>query len=165
MEFKVMGTGSRRMILQPDAREIYDALEVEIFKLREEFPGLVLITGMAEGWDEAFAKIGLRNGIPYEAYIPNKGFGAYYWGKNSLMGQNRMGTFNQLVGGARKVTYCCDSLYLNGVHSNFIRNDWMIAASDLALVYYAPGSKNAGGTADAVKKLRGVIPFKVYPFN
>ena len=165
MAFYVMGTGSRRMILQPNAKEIYDALEAEILQLREEHEGLVLVTGMAEGWDEAFAKIGLRNKIPYEAYIPNEGFGDYYWGRKSLVGKNRMGTFNELVKGAQKVKYCCNSLYVNGVHSNFIRNDWLIGASDLALVYYAPGTKNVGGTADAVRKMKGVIPFKVYPFN
>lgn len=165
MAYKVMGTGSRKMVIQPDRQEIYDKLEAEIFKLREEHKDLVLVSGMAEGWDEAIALVGLRNNIPYEVHIPNKGYGDYYWSaQHSLLKQNRMGRFNQLVNGAAKKIIVCNSIYVNGVHANFIRNQSMIDASDLALVYHAPGQAD-GGTGDAVRRMSGVIPFKVYPFN
>lgn len=157
----VMGTGSRSMVLEDSAKEIYLILEKRILELLEEHGEITLITGMAEGWDEAIAKVGLRNSIPYFAYVPHPTYGDYYWGRKSLTGKNRMATFNKLLNGATDVTIVAQDLYVSGQHVNFVRNQWMVNACDLALVYN-PQSK---GTRDAVARLRQANkPYEIYPF-
>ena len=150
------------MVVADNAKSIYENLEAEVLRLAAKYPELHLISGMAEGWDEAIAKVGMRNGIPYTAMIPNKGYDDYYWRRNSLLGVNRINTFNELYYKAHEVVYVCDSLYVNGVHSNFVRNEHMVNMCDGALVY-EPTSR---GTAHAVKLLKDAgKPYKVYPFK
>jgi predicted Rossmann-fold nucleotide-binding protein len=164
-KMSIMGTGSRSMLTEPDVKEIYFNLEAEVLRLADKYD-LHLISGMAEGWDEAIAKAAMRNGIPYTVMIPNKGYGNYYWGKNSLLKKNRMNVFNELVKHATKVVYVCDSIYeeIDGkeVHANFIRNQAMVDACDVALVY-KPESR---GTKDAVERLQKAKKrYKVAPFK
>ena len=143
-----------------DRHEIYDRLEKYILALPNQ-DELLLISGMAEGWDEAIAKVGLRNNIPYHVYIPNITYGAYYWGQKSLTGKHRVNAFDHLVENATEVTYVCGNVYVEGVHSNFIRNDAMVDAADSALVYKPTSS----GTAHCVRLLKAKkVPFEVYPF-
>lgn len=157
----VMGTGSRSMVTNPNRKTIYEALRRRILMIREAHPDLILISGMAEGWDEAIAKIGMREGIPYHAYIPNMGYGRHYWGWDSMLGRDRIVEFRELVEGASEVVIVCESMRVNGVHSNFLRNQAMVDACNMALVYM-PESR---GTADAVKRLiRAGKPYEVYPF-
>lgn len=158
----IMGTGSRSMVTRDDRVDIYQDLEAEILRLAAKYPNLTLISGMAEGWDEAIAKVAFRNNLPYMVMIPNEGYGDYYWRRNSLLKVNRMETFDELVSNANEVIYVCRSIYVDGVHANFIRNQAMVNACDGALVF-EPGSS---GTRDAVTRLRAVgKPFKVYPFS
>jgi len=164
-KMSIMGTGSRSMLTEPNVKEIYSNLEAEVLRLADKYD-LHLISGMAEGWDEAIAKAAFRNGIPYTVMIPNSGYGNYYWGKNSLLNKNRINVFNELVEGANNVIYVCSSLYqkIDGkrVHANFVRNQAMVDACDGALVY----KQESRGTRDAVERLRKANkPFKVAPFN
>lgn len=159
---KIMGTGSRSMLTHAGVKSIYLNLEAEVLRLAAEYSDLTLISGMAEGWDEAIAKVAMRNNIPYIVMIPNRGYGDYYWGRNSLLQINRMKTFDQLCDQASEVIYVCKSLYVDGVHANFIRNQAMVDACDSALVY----EPNSRGTRDAVTRLKAAgKPFKVYPFS
>lgn len=158
---RVMGTGSCSMVVDPAAKEIYSVLEYKILLMKEENPDLILVTGMAEGWDEAIAKVGFRNDIPYEAYLPNSTYGAYYWGRKSQTGRNRTNVFQELLNAAADVHVVCNGLYVDGVHSNFIRNSAMIDVADYALVY----DKGSSGTRDAVAKLAAKkVPYELYPF-
>lgn len=159
---KIMGTGSRSMVTHKDRVEIYHNLEAEVLRLAAKYPNLHLISGMAEGWDEAIAKAAFRNNIPYSVYLPNSGYGKYYWGDHSFLGVNRIDTFNELVLGAQERIVVCKSIYENGVHANFIRNQAMVDACDGALVYEGTSS----GTRDAVNRLtKAGKPYKVYPFK
>lgn len=159
---KIMGTGSRSMITRHDRVEIYQNLEAEVLRLAAKYPELHLISGMAEGWDEAIAKAAMRNGIPYSVYIPNNGYGRYYWGDHSLLGVDRMHQFNELVLNATERIVVCKSVYENGVHANFIRNQAMVDACDGALVY----DPTSSGTKDAVARLnKAGKPMKAYPFS
>ena len=162
---KLMGTGSRSLVLHPDRKEIFALLEFKILLMFESNPDLVLITGMAEGFDEAIAKIGLKNNIPYLAYIPNYGYADYYWKNHSKMGKNRINTYQKLLNGAADITFVCQSnLYVDGVHSNFVRNSAMIEACDSAIAWYE--RSDAGGTADALRKLRAAgKPVSIYPWE
>jgi len=162
MTYFVMGTGSRSMVTHPDAKEIYGILRDKILELHAAHPDLVLITGMAEGWDEAIATIGMRESIPYHVYLPNPGYGDYYWGRNSQLKRNRMEKFSELVDFATEVIVVCDSVYVNGVHSNFLRNDAMVNICDEALVY----DTGSSGTKQAVGSLKiKCIPRQTFPFD
>lgn len=163
---KIMGTGSRSLVTHKDRVEIYRNLEAEVLRLAAKYSDLTLISGMAEGWDEAIAKVAMRNDIPYIVMIPNLGYGKYYWQQNSLLKRDRMATFNELITNATDIVYVCKYIYENvdGVrtHANFIRNQAMVSACDGALVYDAASS----GTRDAVTRLKKAgKPYKVYPFK
>lgn len=157
----VMGTGSRSMLTHPDRREIYSVLEYKILLMAEQ-DEVTLITGMAEGWDEAIAKVGLRNNIPYLCYVPTYSYGEYYWGKKSLLGHNRLNIFQDLLKGAQDVHFVCgNNLYVNGEHANFVRNRAMVGVADQALVY----NPSSPGTAHCVRMLKAnKVPYSVYPF-
>lgn len=159
--FYVMGTGSRSMVVAANRLHIYHHLRSHVLRLRDQHPDLVLISGMAEGWDEAIAKVGMRENIPFHAYVPNPGYGTYYWRDHSLTGCNRATQFDELLAAASKVVYVAQTLYVGNVHANFVRNQAMVDACNLALVYQASSS----GTADAVRRLTAANkPFIVYPF-
>ena len=159
--FHVMGTGSRSMVVAADRHQIYDDLRNHVLQLRTQHPDLVLISGMAEGWDEAIAKVGMREGIPFLAYVPNRGYGNYYWRDHSLTGRNRMSTFNELLAAAQKVIYVAQGIYVGNVHANFVRNQVMVDTCDMALVY----NPQSSGTRHAVNLLQAAgKPYTVAPF-
>ena len=159
--FHVMGTGSRSMVVAADRHQIYDDLRNHVLSLRARHPDLVLISGMAEGWDEAIAKVGFRESIPYLVYVPNPGYGRYYWQEHSLTGRNRMATFNELLAAARQVIYVAQTIYVGDVHANFVRNQAMVDACNMALVY----NPTSSGTRHAIELLKAAgKPFTVAPF-
>lgn len=164
---KVMGTGTRRLIINPGAAGVYAIAEGFILEMWEYLEGdMHLITGMAEGWDELIAKVGLNNKIPYHAYVPNKGYGKYYWGKRSLLRRNRLPTYEKLLDGAARVIYVAgNDLYVNGEHANFVRNRRMIADSDMALVYREKGHYSRG-TEHCLKHIIAAgLHYEEFPFN
>ena len=159
---KVMGTGSRSMVTNPHRHNIYANLEQKVLQLREQYPDLVLISGMAEGWDEAIAKVGMRNEIPYEVALPTNTYGQYYWAQHSVLHRNRIAVFNELVEHACTVTIISKSLYLNGLHANFVRNQYMVDRCNKALVF----NPTSSGTRDAVARLVSAHkPYLVSPFE
>lgn len=160
--YKVMGTGSRSMLTHPNHPGIMSDLAARIRALREEHPDLLLISGMAEGWDEAIATVGQEEDISYVVYLPNEGYGRYYWGNNSLLKKNRMARFNELLASAQEVIYVCSSIYVKGVHSNFLRNQAMVDVAELALVYEG-GTPGTRQTVQLLKK--SSVPYEVYPFE
>lgn len=179
---RIMGTGSRQVVVAQDRAKIYKDTEDFILRVLDTDPDTKLITGMAEGWDEVIAKIGFRNNIPYWAMIPTKDYGKYYWGRKSLTGHDRTDTFNALVEGATRVTYMSDIYgdplfwgeghpgiipgpnYRVGdgwVHANMLRNTHMVHYCTDAVVYAA----RTPGTRDAVAKLNAAgKPYLIYPF-
>jgi hypothetical protein len=166
--YYVMGTGSRSLVTNPKRLEVFKGLETHVLGIREEHPGLILISGMGEGWDEAVAVVAINNKIPWIAYVPHPTYGEYYWGKTSQTGENRYERFQRLCSKAddiiivSKTLYVPDGVTKKGRHANYVRNDWMVAASDRAVVY----DTGSSGTRDAVKTLRhNLIPMDVYPFQ
>lgn len=175
--FKVMGTGSRSMVHAADRQFVYDNLRLMVVKIRERHPDLVLISGMAEGWDEAIAKVGQKLSIPYIVVIPTDDYGDYYWRRNSQLKRDRFGMYDLLVRGASEKIRCEDiygpykmtkwgPMYVmsNGdeVHANKARNQVMVNMCDMALVY----KPNSTGTRDAVARLvTAQKPYLVSPFN
>lgn len=177
---KIMGTGSRSMILAPDKLEVYKHLEDYILSLVPKDPHLMLISGMAEGWDEAIAKVGMRNSIPYTVVIPTKDYGTYYWKNHSLTKKNRIRTFEELLVMATNVIFLEDlygspkflNRHMTGIpgphyhlpdgwmQANFARNLVMVEMADAALVYEPKSS----GTAHCLRVLQSKgVPYRIYP--
>lgn len=173
-EFKIMGTGSRSMRTDPNNQQVFRVLCAFLEMMVDQLSryNIVLVSGMAEGWDEAIAKAGRTLGIPYDVVIPTKDYGNYYWRRHSVMGIDRGGMYQLLVAQARNIIHLEDiygdpvmtnrgPLY-NGVHANFARNQVMVDMSQHALVYKPQSS----GTRDCVGRLIAAnVPYDTYPFD
>lgn len=144
----VAGTGSRSLAQEPwEARQ---RVKVQIEEhLMKQGAGLIVMSGMAEGFDELLAEVAIERGFPLWCAVPNKGYGHYYWGKKSQYEHDREHVFQKYLDLAYRVTYIMEDvhnvtgLYLNGQHSNFVRNDFMVAEADEFLVYnpWSPGTR------------------------
>ena len=166
-DYVVAGTGSRSLEIAdpalPDlaAREIHRALRLLHFQHRDR---LVVMSGCAEGFDYLLAWMALRLKMRLWCAVPNRGYGAHYWGRSSLTGRNRLAEFEGILARAWRVTHVMEDihqargLYLDGVHANFVRNTWMVGQADEFLVW-DPTSK---GTAHCLGKIRGAgLPYRV----
>lgn len=135
----IAGTGSRSLRNEDNLRrcEVWDEI---VDLLVDKKPDMVM-SGMAEGFDEMLARVALDLRIPLWCAIPNQGYGQHYWGLKSLSGDNRWPDFLDILEKAKKITYVMEevhhseALYYRGRHSNFWRNDFMVEKADEFLVY------------------------------
>ena len=133
-KFVIAGTGSRSLILDEGKMNKVQEYLIDLLTQAKAKHGnnLVVISGMAEGFDEVLARASMSLGVTLIAAIPNKGYSAHYWG-------NRMNAFQDLADYAHRsggVHYVCGtSIYADGKHSNFVRNEWMADRADIVLVY------------------------------
>jgi|GEM_PF-4048452 hypothetical protein len=108
--YLIAATGSRKTRVTPGLVERLD----EFLADNAHTHDLMVISGMAEGWDELVARRCVVLGIPLIAALPNPGCGAYYWSaKGSLSGQDRTGELDDLLAAAASVRYICGGLYRN----------------------------------------------------
>lgn len=159
-KFIVAGTGSRGLQSVPVEDKIV-AKEVvikELTRLKEKYD-LTVMSGMAEGFDKLLALCAIELDIPLVAVIPNKGYGNYYWGRNSLTGSNMMAQFNDILSKAVKVIYVMEDIYKTssiygpgGKHSNFIRNEHMVNECD-GLLVWDPSSRGTAQCLTYAKKV------------
>jgi len=143
--FVIAGTGSRSY---RRTDEVFDRLYQQTSLFAEKYPDLVLMSGGAQGWDTEIANVAWLLNVPFVMCIPNKGYGPYYW-KNNLDGWYFMLACAAAIEYTMEDVYQSNSLYLNGVHSNYVRNSRMVELADAFFVYDAGSS----GTRDAVKKI------------
>lgn len=133
----VAGTGPRPLKIADQqtkdevARWIYDRLT--------QLPVEQVLSGMAEGFDEALAKVAIHLKLPTVAVLPSASYGKYYWGENSLTGRDRLGEFDELI-------EQCD--YIEQVRSHHMfgaanrdRNAWLVKHADLFLTLDWQNSK------------------------
>jgi hypothetical protein len=166
-KFVIAGTGSRSLILDEEKMDKVEDYLIELLYQAKLKHGnnLVVISGMAEGFDEALARSAMCVGVTLIAAIPNKGYSAYYWRDNSQLKIDRMDTFQDLAGYAHRsggVHYVCGkNIYVNGKHSNFIRNEWMADRADVVWVY----NPTSTGTAQCYNYCRtnGIKTFIINP--
>lgn len=161
--FTIAGTGSRKLqIAAPEKKRwVYSEL-IRVLSSAKEIHGgkLWVMSGMAEGFDKALATAAIQLEIPLHCAIPTKTYGHWYWGGHSETGEDMEHMFNVMIGLAADVTYVMEdiygtsSLYLNGKHANFVRNDWMVENADYFVVYdpSSPGTSNAFATIKRSKK-------------
>jgi len=158
-KFVIAGTGTRQLIKEPKEYRHkvlgYLVQLLEGAKAKHGAENVLVISGMAEGFDEALAHAAVIAGVPFTAAVPNKGYLEYYWGKNSQLGSSRLGHGLELLNKAAEVHYVCKSpasqmpKYKNADGSdkwgtaNFERNEWMVDRAD---VIWAYNPNNSSGT-------------------
>jgi hypothetical protein len=166
-KFVIAGTGSRSLILDEGKMNKVQEYLIDLLTEAKAKHGnnLVVISGMAEGFDEALARSAMCVGVTLIAAIPNKGYSAYYWRNNSQLKVDRMDSFQELAGYAHRsggVHYVCGKdIYVNGKHSNFVRNEWMADRADVVWVY----NPTSRGTAQCYNYCRtnGIKTFIINP--
>jgi len=153
---RLMGTGPRN----------WDYTHYQTFKNNlEDFASqndLTVVSGGAQGFDIALAKAASELNIPFELWFPNPGYIKYYYQGKGYSPKNlgRPETIYALVGEAQHVNFSSSDIYITDgaskIHSNFRRNDDMIANSDAAVV----GSLNlmnlTSGTRHAVNNMKKI---------
>ncbi len=159
-DYVLAGTGSRRLQTAPLAvkRAAYDATTERVAEVAEAVGDpLVIMAGMAEGFDACLARVALSAGIRLWCAVPNRGYGAYYWGRNSATKRDRLAEFEAILAAAWRVTYVMEDVHrtsalrINGEHANNLRNLWMIEeAHEFVAWDVRPGS----GTAHCVEQAR-----------
>lgn len=156
--FTIVGTGSRSLVEDEEKFKTVLAHLTELLAKAKAKHGenLLVISGMAEGFDEALAKAAMANSVQLLAAIPNRGYSKYYWKDHSVTGFDRYSSFQELARYANEtggVVYTCGCIknqpakcgHWDGRIYNFKRNEWMLEHADIVWVYN-PTSK---GTAHA----------------
>jgi hypothetical protein len=148
----IAGTGTRSIVTSVAAMGwIIDTL-VSMIRSRDESVDLTLISGMAEGFDEALARAAIQCQIPFQAFVPHPTYGRYYWGQHSLTGVDRLAEFDELLAQASEIVTTASTLYVSGIHANFVRNIRMVDAAD-KMWCYGPTSR---GTAHCIQYARRI---------
>jgi hypothetical protein len=134
------------------------ALERIAIRLLEHGSGLVVMSGMSEGWDECLARAALKLKVRLWCSVPNRGYGDWYWRDHSQLGRNRLPEFNDILSQAWKVTYVMEQIHgtkalkHEGLHANFWRNIHLVEnADDFAVLGPV---KPKSGTAHCVETIR-----------
>jgi len=136
--FHIAGTGSRELVLDRERYcQVRDCLANLLAGAKAEHgDNLMVISGMAEGFDEAFASAAIMADVPFIAAIPNSGYIRYYWGRTSLLKRDRTAEADAILSQASDIVYVCDGIYApDGRHANFHRNEWMVDHADIVWVY------------------------------
>jgi len=147
----VAATGSRRTNVAPS---LLEDLDLFLGRLAGAYD-LMVLSGMAEGWDELVARRCIALGIHFTAVLPHPGYGDYYWSaERSLSGRDRRAELKELLGAADEVKFVCSGVYgyIDGqrAHSNFVRNHWMVERADELVAHREPGLSR--GTDDCLRR-------------
>jgi len=149
-KFVIAGTGTRQLIKesQPYRHKVLNYL-VELLngaKKKHGAENVVVISGMAEGFDEALARAAVIAGVPFVAALPNSSYIQYYWSaEHGQTGVSRIQQGMELLGKAAKVVNVCN---FKGAKANYIRNEWMADRASIVWVY---NPNNSSGTKHCVE--------------
>lgn len=108
-------------------------------ELREQYDGLEIISGMAQGWDQSVAHASIMLSIPFVAAVPFKG-------QESMWPQRGKDRYFAILSEAcRKVIVCEGGFSPEKMQK---RNEWMVDMAD-GMIALFDGSN--GGTANCVR--------------
>lgn len=112
------------------------------------------ISGMAVGWDQAFAWGCVNHGIPFIAAVPFKG-------QETVWPQEAKDEYYQLLELAEEVVIVCEGGY--ATHKYHVRDKWMVDHGNKMLALW--NGKEHGGTYSTVKLARKADKeiFNVWP--
>lgn len=137
---KIAATGHRPHKLGGYGERAYDALlSFAWLYLRQQSADLHVISGMALGWDTAFADAAWRLGMPFTAAIPFEGQQAR-WPEQSRR------KYAELLSRATRVVMVCPPGYDPAKMQR--RNEWMVDNSDGVVALW---NGTSGGTANCVR--------------
>lgn len=136
-KFVIAGTGSRELVQEQHFKKVEEYLAKLLTQAKTKHgDNLQVISGMAEGFDEALACAAILAKVNFVAALPNRGYLDYYWGKKSLLGRNRITEAQEIISKANDIVCVCDGIYgPDGRHANFHRNEWMVDHADIVWVY------------------------------
>lgn len=149
----IAGTGHRPPVLFPDnpylsenrSKLINFAVdELKLIELKYDKIDTV-ISGMAQGWDNAIAWAALILNIPLHSAVPFEGMDAK-WPKESR------DDFQEILNKANKITIVCDGGYAN--YKFYERDKFMVDNCDNLVALY--NGNETGGTAITVKYAKKV---------
>lgn len=103
-----------------------------------------IITGMALGWDQAWADAGLNLGIPVHAAVP-------FAGQESRWPLESQANFKRILALCASVTVVCQGAY--SASKMQIRNQWMVDKADRVCALW---DGTSGGTANCVSYAESV---------
>lgn len=167
--FIVAGTGSREVqnASAEGKGQLMAWLNARLLRLKEKYGDrLVIMSGMAEGFDKALANAAIHNDIKLWIALPSGDYGSYYWGRKSLTGRDMLPQFNAMLAKAWRVTEVMPSpkgsQKYNGKFgaANLDRNDFMVDQANAFLVY-DPSSTGTAHCFAAIKKADK--PFEIVP--
>lgn len=152
------GTGTRQIAAwsPDDQREVLD-ITIQAIEPWVEADDVTLVSGFAQGFDTVIILAAMELDLPYIGCIPNRGYGRYYWGKNSVTGKDAYTQYLEYLDGAVEIEYTnefygTNSLYYQGKHMNFWRNQRLVDRGD-GLLAWAESKKEAdGGTKDCIQR-------------
>jgi uncharacterized phage-like protein YoqJ len=98
-----------------------------------------IISGMAQGWDQALAQAAVNCGIPFICALPFKG-------QENKWSYKSQRYYNKLLSKADEVIYVCDEGY--EPYKMQIRNEWMVDNCDIVLAMW---DGTTGGTLNCLK--------------
>jgi hypothetical protein len=153
-KYIITGSGPRKLI--QDSNQMTNVQVHLVYLLQEakkrlgRNEELHVISGMAEGFDEALARAAIETNVPFTAAIPNIDYINYYWNKRSELGIDRTAQAEEIIGKAQSKIYVTGRKY--GRASMEARNQWMFRAVEEfggeALIYGDEKSLT-GGTKNA----------------
>lgn len=157
--YKVMITGHRPKKLPGGYNlnsvanlELRSRIEVELDRILETHPDLIMITGMALGVDTIFAKLAIAKGIPFVACVPCRD-------QDKMWIPEAKVEYKDLLSKAIKTILVTDAPYSAKVMD--VRNQFMVRNSDEVIAVW---DNSPSGTANAVyyarnqKKKITIIP-------
>lgn len=140
----VMVTGHRPQELTEEQIDFSKRSLLSIGKqLKRDHSTVEAISGMALGVDTWWAQVALRLELDLAAYIP-------FETQKNRWSQKDQQLWTNLRARASREIVCGDSFAYKWL---FVRNDRMIADSDLAIAVLDP-TRTKGGTVDSVRKIR-----------
>lgn len=156
-DYVIAGTGSRELILCPEKYQAVLSHLITLLQLEKEKHGefLRVLSGMAEGFDEALASAAAHTNIPWYAVVPNPGYVEYYWKKKSITGTDRLPVALPLLKTATQLLYVCPThtgiKYPFPGGANLDRNEWMVDHANEVWVYN-PSTKGTAQCYSYCKK-------------
>lgn len=118
---------------------MHDALTRLACNYLDQVQPASIISGMALGWDQAFAEAGLMLGLPVHAAVP-------FSGQESQWPTRSKVQWARLIAGCASVTIVCDGGY--APFKMQVRNEWMV---DRATRICALWDGSPGGTGNCLK--------------
>jgi len=141
MEDRVLaGTGHRLSVLGGDRTETFDRLVRYAIAVIPSHKPTKVISGMAEGWDQAIVKACIHLGIPFVASVP-------FEGQESVWSPDAQKMYREMLVAAHRVVIVSEGGF--APHKYHIRDEWMVDNSIATLALWN-GFKN-GGTYNTVK--------------